>query len=255
MLFDAENLAKRLKELRKEKGLNHTQLSQEIEKKYSDSGFGVSRDSLVLYEKTGSGKKQVRMSVEVLAYIADFFGVSTDWLLGKEDYSQKEYLGVTAHQLGISESALIAMETDSSVVEALNLLFKANEFKDFLKTFHKYYFATIADKITRQVTGDLTEYNETTGENCTLSDKLFSFAEDDRLHIELQAMLCVLAERHKKCDAGNILCPVELENIFGALPKLGAIYDLYVQKEVEKLTSDVYNMANDAAWELYFEKR
>ena len=65
----------RLKDLRKEKGISLTKLSETLEDKY---GILVSTSQLMYYEK---GKTEPR-NKQVWKKLADFFGVSEAYLLG-----------------------------------------------------------------------------------------------------------------------------------------------------------------------------
>ena len=64
----------RLKSLRLEKNLNQTQLAQNLK-------FKVTQQAIDLWEK---GKRLPRADYIVL--LADYFGVSADYLLGRTDY-------------------------------------------------------------------------------------------------------------------------------------------------------------------------
>ena len=67
------NIGERIKQLRREKGLTQEQLAEKI---------GVERSSIGKYE----GKsKNVIPSDDVKARLADFFGVSVDFLIGLSD--------------------------------------------------------------------------------------------------------------------------------------------------------------------------
>lgn len=86
--------AKRLKELREEKGLTFEKLAYSLTEKYGDSDQGegkyiISVGALKNYEvsdiynskfKTGYG-----MNIQYLSIFADFYDVSTDYLLGRTD--------------------------------------------------------------------------------------------------------------------------------------------------------------------------
>lgn len=88
--MDSKNLsfvmAKRLKDLRKSKKLSHASLCKELKDKY---GISISRDILMQYEvETEHHSKKFAnngMRVETLRYIADYYNVSTDYLLGISD--------------------------------------------------------------------------------------------------------------------------------------------------------------------------
>lgn len=66
-----DNLSKKIKQLREEKGISTEKLAEEI---------GFAKSTVWAYE---SGKKQV--SVSHLARLADYFGVTVDSMLNRED--------------------------------------------------------------------------------------------------------------------------------------------------------------------------
>ena len=76
-------LAQRLKDLRESRGLTLAALSETLTEKY---GIRISKESLTNYEVTDSfhtkARKNEGMSVKYLRCLADFYGVSTDYLLG-----------------------------------------------------------------------------------------------------------------------------------------------------------------------------
>ena len=65
----------RLKELRQEKGISLTKLSEILEEKY---GVSVSTSQLMYYEKENSEPR----NKQVWEKLADYFGVSEGYLLG-----------------------------------------------------------------------------------------------------------------------------------------------------------------------------
>lgn len=78
-------MATRLKDLRNERKLSHAKLSDALKEKY---GISISKDSLIAYEVTSqvhakAGANQ-GMRAEYLRCLADFYGVSTDYILGIE---------------------------------------------------------------------------------------------------------------------------------------------------------------------------
>ena len=79
-------MAERLKQLRESRGLSHERLSSALSAQY---GINISSDSLMNYEVASefhSKKyKNLGMRVEYLRYFADFYNVSTDYLLGLTD--------------------------------------------------------------------------------------------------------------------------------------------------------------------------
>lgn len=76
-------MAERLKQLREENGYSHEKLSNALNERYS---IKISSDSLMNYEvsdphHTKAGKNK-GMRVEYLRCLADFYGVSADYILG-----------------------------------------------------------------------------------------------------------------------------------------------------------------------------
>ena len=67
-----ENFAKRLRELRKEQNISQRKLAQI---------FGLSHTAYGDYERNIN-----QPSLETLIVIAEYFGVTTDYLLGREEY-------------------------------------------------------------------------------------------------------------------------------------------------------------------------
>lgn len=83
--------AKRLKLLRESRGLSHERLSKALAQKY---GIRISSDSLMNYEADSefhSKKyKNQGMRVEYLRCLADFYEVSSDYILGLTDIKDKD---------------------------------------------------------------------------------------------------------------------------------------------------------------------
>lgn len=66
-----EKFAQRLVYLREQKGISQQELADNL---------NITRQSLSLYEKA-----ERTINIELLAKIADFFNVSTDYLMGRTD--------------------------------------------------------------------------------------------------------------------------------------------------------------------------
>ena len=98
-------MAERLKQLRGK--LSHQKLSETIEQRY---GVKISKDSLINYEVTDEhhtkAYKNEGMNMKYICCLADFFGVSTDYLLGISDIKNINTKEITALQLGLSEKAI-----------------------------------------------------------------------------------------------------------------------------------------------------
>lgn len=114
MGFDKECsfvMAKRIKQLREEKGLSHDRLSKALSDKY---GINISPDSLMNYEVSDKNHtkayKNLGMRVEYLRCLADFFEVSADYLLGTSDIrSVDPNIKMITELTGISEQCARAL--------------------------------------------------------------------------------------------------------------------------------------------------
>lgn len=99
-------LGTRLKELRQKQCLSHVQLSNQLKEKY---GISVSRDSLMAYEVADDSRSKAEklpnlgMRVEYLYCLADFYGVSLDYLVGNTDYFDIGHSDLTLEKAGLPE--------------------------------------------------------------------------------------------------------------------------------------------------------
>ena len=126
MNFDYKKTAERLKMLRREKKLSHEKLSSVLKVQY---GISLSRASLIDYENTDVQSVKAgaagKMSVDRIAALADFYGVSTDYLLGRSDIrSRDESAKALMDYTDLSEPAIQALHDRYSKqsIQALNLL-------------------------------------------------------------------------------------------------------------------------------------
>lgn len=131
MGFDNEKsfeMAERLKRLRESKGLSHEKLSKALLDQY---GIKISSDSLINYEVANpchsKACKNQGMRVEYLRCLADFYGVSADYLLG---ISSTKSPNPTIHSIvngtGISEDvALLLMKLHNQDCRNLSILYNA----------------------------------------------------------------------------------------------------------------------------------
>jgi len=104
--------AKRLRNLRKNKknpkgkSFSHKTLQQEIESKYP-SGH-VSDKSLMYYEITNKNNAKFHigqgMKVETLVLLSDFYGVSCDYILGRDSY-RTEAICESATEMGLDNQS------------------------------------------------------------------------------------------------------------------------------------------------------
>ena len=88
-----ESFSKRLVNLREKRGITQQELADKLE---------ITRQSLSLYEKT-----ERTINIELLAKIADFFNVSTDYLMGRTEVaSMNEDIKTACRITGLSEDAI-----------------------------------------------------------------------------------------------------------------------------------------------------
>lgn len=98
-------IAKRLKELRESSGLSHEKLSKALKEQ---CGCSISADSLMNYEAPDEFHtkkyKNLGMKIESLLYLATFYGVSSDYILGLTDIKADNFaVRKIAELTGISE--------------------------------------------------------------------------------------------------------------------------------------------------------
>lgn len=114
MGFDIEKsfiMAERLKQLREGKGLSHEKLSKALSDQY---GVKISSDSLINYEVANADHtkayKNQGMRVEYLRCLADFYGVSSDYILGMSDVkTQDSDIKELVAKTGLSEDTILTL--------------------------------------------------------------------------------------------------------------------------------------------------
>ena len=105
----------RLKELRQEKGISLTKLSEILEEKY---GISVSNSQLMYYEK---GKSEPR-NKQLWKKLADYFGVSEAYLLGYN--SVKNEVDI---KISVIDEALEELRALEKLREINNMLLVEND--------------------------------------------------------------------------------------------------------------------------------
>lgn len=147
-------IATRLKAERTNAKLSHAKLSESIQTKY---GINISVDSLKGYEvdtenktKTGSNKG---MRIEYLYCLADFYGVSTDYLLGISDSrSRNTEIRKIHNATGLSDKAIVKLFLDKELVDTgvydlqdfsyvsvLSRMIESDSFVDMAKLIDAYH--------------------------------------------------------------------------------------------------------------------
>lgn len=110
-------MAQRLKELRNEKGLSHESLRKALIEKYE---IDISSDSLKNYEVSkaphAKAYKNDGMRVEYLRCLSDFYGVSSDYILGvtaikSGDPDVQSVINIT----GLSEDSISTLQNPSNI--------------------------------------------------------------------------------------------------------------------------------------------
>lgn len=111
-------MAKRLKELRKERNLSHIKLSEALREKYNIS---ISKDSLIAYEVTSATHDKAcanqGMRAEYLRCLADFYEVSTDYILGvTPSKSSDPEIRTAINCTGLTEENIVFLNNPSTAV-------------------------------------------------------------------------------------------------------------------------------------------
>lgn len=125
----------RLKNLRKEHKLSHDKVVKKFQEKYN---LKIGRDSLIAYEISDESRTKASkhpnmgMRVEYLYYLADFYGVSTDYLLGKTEIPTQNY---TARK--ISEITGISIEVVEFFISQKAYYEKTGD--DLAGSFNKFF--------------------------------------------------------------------------------------------------------------------
>lgn len=136
-------IGERLKALRTEKRLSHEALSKALQEKYDIS---ISTDSLQNYEvierNHSKSYKNTGMKIEYLRAFSDFYGVSSDYILGLTDYRTPDPSIKAASQLtGLSETSIDILASHAwgiltEELKALEVLIRDIKYKNDSKKRH-----------------------------------------------------------------------------------------------------------------------
>ena len=199
-------LGKHLKEERLNMGLSHVKLSAILKEKY---GVNISKDSLINYEvidaahtKAGSN---VAMRAEYLYCLADFYGVSVDYLLGLNEVRSTDIqVKGDCQYTGLSEAAVQSIKQDCTKCDHdgkrylafLNSLLVDPNFRYLITTLYRFTTAneakTVYDKMNqdfyeRQKKGEIEDHSEYT-------EEILRHAKRTDLHDEVRGMFLVQAK-------------------------------------------------------------
>lgn len=133
-------IAQRLRSLRESVGLNTEQLSRAI---YEKSGVKIGRNSIINYEVGESYNtktdKNLGMRAEYVIALADFYGVSTDYLLGLSDVpSNNADIQAAGETTGLTVEAIQHLERMKNMTPELSAVLSV-----FLENFNLNYFLSL----------------------------------------------------------------------------------------------------------------
>ena len=128
-------IAKRLRALRLKRGISHEKLAKILQEQYSIS---ISKASLLSYENSSPEDGRLgnrRMNVEFLDCLADFYGVSTDYLLGrKEIASPNDDIEAICTQTGLTEENALLLYSSQHLMQDSGASETPSEYQDeFIK--------------------------------------------------------------------------------------------------------------------------
>lgn len=171
-----DRFAQRLKTLRKERGITQQQLAD---------GVGISKGGLSYYENSGRTP-----DISILERFADFFGVTTDYLLGRTNaQTQKAKLQAVCNYTGLSDKSVNLLsdlkENSPAQLRVINCLLEqaAGDMDivyDLDDDTDKYY-GSILNAIVRYL-NRYSGYDEYLMENISSSDEGISSAIQNALH-------------------------------------------------------------------------
>lgn len=202
--------------------------------------IGISKSLLSSYV---SGNKK-NLTTENLCKIADYFGVTTDYLLGRSQYKSANLERFSAGGMGLSQRAAIAMYGDASIVPALNLLVETENFEVFLKTLYRYYHACEADCVVEEIEQTYSLINAGNApDDKLISEKLEEMALSDCFDLQTQSNLFTLSERFAKKQESTIFTSDDEDNVFLNQLQMRDLYEVQTSKYLHKLIEKLEKMA------------
>ncbi|MCM1059831.1 MAG: helix-turn-helix domain-containing protein [Eubacterium sp.] len=169
-----DRFAQRLKTLRKERGITQQQLAD---------GVGISKGGLSYYENSGRTP-----DISILERFADYFGVTTDYLLGRTNaQTQKAKLQAVCNYTGLSDKSVNLLsdlkETSPSQLRVINFLLEqaAGDMDIEYEIDDSDYQGSILNAIVRYL-NRYNAYDDYLAENISSSDEGISGAIQNALH-------------------------------------------------------------------------
>lgn len=170
-----EKFAQRLVYLREQKGISQQELADNL---------NITRQSLSLYEKA-----ERTINIELLAKIADFFNVSTDYLMGRTDIpSMNEDIQTACKVTGLSDEAIKNLKwiESNDKCNMMNMIISSQFFLDFVD-FITIYFNDLINKYLKKMQiedcrDEINKFSNTECEDrlklCDLRNKMQKELED-----------------------------------------------------------------------------
>lgn len=184
-------MAERLKQLREEKGLSHDKLSKALLDQY---GVKISSDSLMNYEVADAGHtkayKNQGMRVEYLRCLADFYGVSADYILGQINDPCRVPSAID--ELGFSEESVkwfrdLKAVKKHGIIWDFNPIFENSYFQLLVYNIMDYINATKAEKI----------YDHVHDQYFDFANVEYSVEEGEVLNNEFHTTILEIAESNR----------------------------------------------------------
>lgn len=251
-------IGKRLKMLREEKNLSHVALKQELEKRY---GVKISRNSLMNYEiredfHSKSDKlSNLHMGADYLSCLADFYGVSTDFLLARSEIrSANPDIQAAVRYTGLSEKTIKSLRkakkefgllnegfsTDSEIYHFKNdpadMFFSSPNFKKAIFAFHRYGASALLHEHTyTEFIKTLQELEVIPREKTTITpEEIFDIAseqdnvKDMQILLDLGQTLLTIQDKAQYCK----FCLIK------QLEKIAESYKDSIVDSIEKVGND-----------------
>ncbi len=169
-----DRFAQRLKTLRKERGITQQQLAD---------GVGISKGGLSYYENAGRTP-----DISILERFADYFGVTTDYLLGRTNsQTQKAKLKAVCNHTGLSDKAVNLLsglkESSPAQLRVINFLLEqaAGDMDIVYDLDDSDYRGSILNAVVRYL-NRYKGYDSYLAENISSSDEGISSAIQSALH-------------------------------------------------------------------------
>lgn len=157
-------MAERLKDLRKSRKLSHAGLSEALRNEYD---IKISKDVLIAYEAPQHHVREGAnngMSARYLRCLADFYGVSADYLLGLSNFETRDIeLAKFQERFGLNDHACEALENFADLASEYDGdIFKQTDFVNelilscyypavlFCDAIDSYWGCKLADVTTRR---------------------------------------------------------------------------------------------------------